>query len=71
MNWDDRGWIKEGCQADVVILDLNNIKTLTSISNPHQYSQGVKYLFVNGELTIDKSKWTGKLAGKVLKLKQS
>lgn len=70
MNWDDRGWIKEGCQADIVVLDLNNIKTPTSISSPHQYSQGVKYLLVNGEVTIDKGKWTGKLGGKVLKLKQ-
>lgn len=71
MNWEDRGQIKEGAKADIVVLDLNNIRTPTSISNPHQYCQGVKYLFVNGELTIDKGKWTGKLAGKVLKLKQS
>jgi N-acyl-D-aspartate/D-glutamate deacylase len=70
MNWDDRGWIKNGYKADIVVLDLNNIKTKTSISNPHAYSEGVKYLLVNGELVLDRGKWTGKLPGKVIKLKK-
>ncbi len=67
MDWDDRGWIKKGYKADIVIFDLNNIKTQTSISNPHQFSEGVEYLFINGELVLDKGKWTGRLPGKVLK----
>lgn len=70
MNWDDRGWIKNGYKADIVVLDLNNIKTRTSISNPHAYSGGVKYLLVNGELVLEGGKWTGKLPGKVIKLKK-
>jgi len=70
MNWDDRGWIKNGYKADIVILDLKNIKTKTSISNPHAYSEGVKYLLVNGEVVIEGGTWTGKLPGKVIKLKK-
>ncbi len=70
MNWDGRGWIKNGYKADIVVLDLNNIKTRTSISNPHAYSEGVKYLLINGELVLDRGKWTGKLPGKVIKLKK-
>jgi len=70
MNWNDRGWIKKDCMADIVVLDLNNIKTPTSISNPHQYSTGVKYLLINGELVIDNGKYNGKLPGQVLKLKK-
>jgi len=70
MNWEDKGWIKECCKADIAILDLNNIKIKTSISNPHQYCEGVKYLLVNGELVIDNGKWNGILAGEVIKLKQ-
>ncbi len=70
MSWDDRGWIKEGYRADIVILDLKNLKTKTSISNPHCYSEGVEYLLVNGKLAIDKGKYSGELAGKVLKLKE-
>lgn len=71
MNWNDRGWIKEGYKADIVVLDLKNIKTRNSISNPHVYSEGVKYLLINGELVLDGGKWTGKLPGKVIKLKKS
>jgi N-acyl-D-amino-acid deacylase len=70
MNWNDRGWIKEGCKADIVLLDLKNLKTETSISNPHCYGEGVEYLLVNGKLVIDRGKYTGELAGKVLKLKE-
>lgn len=71
MNWDDRGWIKEGYKADIVVLDLNNIKTETSISNPHKYSEGVNYLLINGQIVLDKGKWNRIFPGKVLKLKES
>jgi N-acyl-D-aspartate/D-glutamate deacylase len=70
MNWNDRGWIKNGYKADIAVIDLNNIKTRTSISNPHAYSEGVKYLLINGELVLDGGKWTGKLPGAVIKLKK-
>jgi len=71
MNWDDRGWLKEGYKADIVILDLKNIKIKTSISNPHQYSEGIKYLLINGKVVLFEGKWNGNLPGKVLKLKKS
>ena len=71
MNWDDRGWIKEGYKADLVVFDTKNIKIRTSISNPHQYSEGVNYLLVNGKVVIDKGKSTEELPGKVIKLKKS
>jgi N-acyl-D-aspartate/D-glutamate deacylase len=71
MNWKDRGWIKEGYQADVVVFDLKNLETKTSISNPHQYSEGVKYLIINGKLVIDRGNWNGGLSGKILKLKNT
>jgi len=71
MNWSDRGWIKEGYKADIVVFDLNNIEIKTSISNPHQYCRGVKYLLISGEMVLDQGKWNGKLPGKVIKLKKS
>ncbi len=70
MNWKDLGWIKEGYRADIAILDLENLRTETSISNPHVYSQGVKYLIINGELVIEEGRYTGKLPGRVIKLKK-
>jgi N-acyl-D-aspartate/D-glutamate deacylase len=71
MNWNDRGWIKEGYKADVVVLDLKNIRTPSSISNPHQYSKGVDYLLINGKVALDGGRWNGQLPGQVLKLKKS
>ncbi len=71
MNWSDRGWVKEGYRADLVVLDIKNIRTPTSISNPHQYCHGVDYLIINGRLAIEKGRWNGELPGRVLKLKQS
>lgn len=71
MNWEDRGWIKEGYKADIAVIDIKNIRTPASISNPHQYSQGVTHLLVNGELVIEGGRWTGKLPGKILKLKKT
>ncbi|MEE8325653.1 MAG: amidohydrolase family protein, partial [candidate division NC10 bacterium] len=69
MNWDDRGWIKEGYRADIVVIDLRHIETPTSISNPNQYSSGVKYLVINGELVIDDGNYTGARPGQVIRLK--
>jgi N-acyl-D-aspartate/D-glutamate deacylase len=70
MNWNDRGWIKPGYIADIAVINLKRIKIDTSISNPHRYSSGIEYLLVNGEMVLDKGQWTGKLPGKVLKLKK-
>jgi len=71
MGWQDRGWIKEGFKADIAIFDLENIETKTSISSPHQFSEGVEYLFINGERVLDKGDWTGKLPGTVIKPNRS
>jgi len=68
MGWPDRGRIKKGAKADLVLLDLKHIKIKTSISNPHQYSRGVRYLVINGEMVIDHENYTGKLPGQVLVL---
>ncbi len=70
MNWDDRGWIKEGYKADIVVLDLENIRIGTTISNPHVYSEGVRYLLVNGEIVLRNGQWTETLPGEVIKLKE-
>jgi len=65
------GSLKPAFRADIVILDLKNIKIKTSISNPHQYSEGIKYLLINGKVVLFEGKWNGNLPGKVLKLKKS
>jgi len=48
-----------------------NIRTPSPLSNPHQYSQGVIHLMVNGAPVIEGGHWTGSLPGKVLKPKKN
>jgi len=61
-----RGIIKEGMYADLTIFDRNTFADKATFSNPHQYSQGLMYVIVNGELVIEKGKHTGRLPGMVL-----
>ena len=63
----NRGVIAKGKMADIVCYDYKNIIDKSDYVNPHQYSQGVQYVVVNGELVIDKSEHTGKLPGQILR----
>jgi N-acyl-D-amino-acid deacylase len=62
-----RGYLKAGYFADVVVFDPETFRDKATYDNPHQYATGVRYLFVNGKLAIDEGKYTGALAGKVLR----
>lgn len=63
----DRGLIKEGMAADIVIFDENQVKDISTFENPHAYSVGFHFVIVNGVLTVDNEKHTGARAGKALK----
>lgn len=62
-----RGYLKAGYFADIVVFDPNTFRDVATYDNPHQYSTGVRYLFVNGQLAIEDGRFTGKLAGRVLR----
>lgn len=62
----DRGEIRVGAIADINIFNLDEINDPSVYTNPHQISEGVEYLFVNGKLSIDKGEFTDVRAGKVL-----
>lgn len=66
MGLKDRGIIREGMAADLVIFDLATIRDKATFFEPHQYSEGVEYVFVNGVAVVDQSKPTWALPGKVL-----
>jgi N-acyl-D-amino-acid deacylase len=63
----DRGVLKAGMWADVVIFDPATVRDLATFDNPNQLSQGMEYVLVNGVPVIAESKMTGKLPGKVLR----
>src|SRR5258706_925545 len=62
----DRGVLKAGMWADVVIFDPATVRDLATFDNPNQLSEGMHYVLVNGVPVIDHSKMTGALPGKVL-----
>lgn len=67
MRLTDRGVLKSGMWADVVVFDPETIKDLATFENPNQLSQGMEYVLVNGVPVIDQGKMTGAKPGKVLR----
>lgn len=67
MRLTDRGVLKSGMWADVVVFDPATIRDLATFDNPNQLSQGMEYVLVNGIAVIDQAKQTGALPGKVLR----
>jgi N-acyl-D-amino-acid deacylase len=63
----DRGVLKAGMWADVVIFDPSTVRDLATFKNPNQLSEGMEYVLVNGVSVIDQGKMTGALPGKVLR----
>ena len=63
----DRGVLKQGLWADVVVFDPETIRDLATFDNPNQLSQGMEYVLVNGVPVIEGGKMTGALPGKVLR----
>ena len=62
----DRGLLKEGYFADITIFDPITIQDKATYENPTRLSEGVKYVFVNGQLEYEDGRPTGTKAGRVL-----
>ena len=62
----ERGLLRKGMVADIVVFDPNTIKDLSTFEKPHAYSQGVEYVLVNGQLTLANGKHTGVRNGTLL-----
>jgi N-acyl-D-amino-acid deacylase len=76
LGWTDRGVLRPGAWADVVVFDLDRIHDrATNLyphpypfeNYPHRYPEGIDYVFVNGVLVVDGDQHTGALPGKVLR----
>ncbi len=63
----DRGQLKPGYYADIVIFDPAGIHDHADYSDPHQYSTGVQHVLVNGELVLENNEHTGATPGRVVR----
>jgi len=63
----DRGVLKQGMWADVVIFDPDSIRDLATFDNPNQLAVGMSYVLVNGVPVIAEGKMTNALPGKVVR----
>jgi N-acyl-D-amino-acid deacylase len=62
----DRGLIRPGFAADLVIFDPDKVKDKASYENPHQYAEGIMEVLVNGESVVHDGTHTGSKSGLVL-----
>jgi len=63
---EDRGLLREGYKADIVIFDPEKIRDNATYLDPHVYSTGIEFVIVNGTVAIDRGRFTDSLAGRVL-----
>jgi len=62
----DRGLLREGFKADIVIFDPETVVDKATYELPHAYSLGFSHVIVNGKVTLDKNGHTGEKAGRII-----
>ena len=63
----DRGQLKAGKRADIVLLDPERITDRATFTEPYRYPEGIEYVLVSGQMVIEGGEHTGALPGEVLK----
>jgi N-acyl-D-amino-acid deacylase len=66
MRLKDRGEIREGMAADLVVFDLATIRDKATFFEPHQHSEGIEHVFVNGVARVSRGTIVDALPGRVL-----
>jgi N-acyl-D-amino-acid deacylase len=63
---EDRGFIRDGAIADVLVFDLQRVNDPATFDDPHHFSEGMVHILVNGSIALDDGTFTDALAGQVL-----
>ena len=63
----DRGVIREGMKADIIVFDEKTVRDLATFESPHQLSVGMKYVLVNGVPVISDGVHTGARSGQIVR----
>lgn len=62
----DRGLVRPGMKADLVVFDPGTIRDRATFEEPHAYAEGVSHAVVNGFVVVDEGRLTGVRAGRIL-----
>jgi N-acyl-D-aspartate/D-glutamate deacylase len=62
----DRGLVRPGMKADIVVFDPDRVRDLATFDRPHQYAEGVSTVMTNGHIVFDGSAMTSARPGVVL-----
>ncbi|RDV13543.1 N-acyl-D-amino acid deacylase [Pontibacter diazotrophicus] len=65
----DRGIIREGYKADILLFDPSEVQENATYGNPHQLASGFRYVIINGQIVKEGTQFSSKRAGKMLKKK--
>jgi N-acyl-D-aspartate/D-glutamate deacylase len=63
----DRGLLRPGMFADITVFDPLKVIDRATFESPNQYPEGIEYVFVNGQISVDKGQRTSALAGRALR----
>jgi N-acyl-D-amino-acid deacylase len=66
----DRGLLRDGFKADVVVFDADAVRSNATYHDPRQYPDGIPYVLVNGEVVIDGGRHTGATPGRALRYRR-
>ncbi len=66
-NLQDRGLLKPGMAADLVIFDSARVQDKATFAKPHQYAEGFDFVLVNGKIAVDAGKLTTAKSGHALR----
>jgi N-acyl-D-amino-acid deacylase len=64
---DDRGILRPGMKADVLVFDPERIRDVSTFDDPHRYSEGIDFVIVNGKAVLQNGVMTPALPGRVLR----
>lgn len=64
---DDRGMVKTGMKADLTLFDPNVVRDVSTFEDPSHYSQGISYVFVNGQAVVERGAITAARPGQVIR----
>ena len=67
LGFQDRGILREGMKADLTVFNPETIKDKSTYSDPHQYPDGISYVIINGEVTVENGEHTGIHNGEIIK----